>query len=221
MSVRVEFSVPARAFLLGDAVESDPHLRAELDRAVPLCRAMVPVLRVERDDRSRFEQFIDTDPSISTFEFVAQTKSELLYRVEWMGAAERLAVGLTRSHATPLESRLRSRRWRFVLWFSNPEHASSFQRYCRDYEIPLRVSRVTTDDPRSTGDRLTEKQRVAMQVAYDRGYFACPRETDLRSIGRELDISSQAVSQRLRRATARLIEQTVARDRYDTEHPQD
>lgn len=48
---------------------------------------------------------------------------------------------------------------------------------------------------------LTSKQYEALTTAYERGYYQVPRETDLQKLAEELDISHQALSERLRRAT--------------------
>lgn len=54
-------------------------------------------------------------------------------------------------------------------------------------------------------DRLTEKQREAVEIAVARGYYETPRQGELEEIAEELDISVSAASERLNRAEARLI----------------
>jgi predicted DNA binding protein len=81
------------------------------------------------------------------------------------------------------------------------------------------VSAVTREIRRpqeSTGQQvhvdlgvLTEKQRRALELALEGGYYERPREIDLTSIAEQLDISKSAVSQRLRSAERKLIQNTL------------
>jgi Predicted DNA binding protein len=56
---------------------------------------------------------------------------------------------------------------------------------------------------------LTDTQREALVLAYERGYFNSPRESSLEAIGEELGITQQSLSSRLRRGHRRLIENTL------------
>ncbi|MDR5656569.1 helix-turn-helix domain-containing protein [Halodesulfurarchaeum sp. HSR-GB] len=54
---------------------------------------------------------------------------------------------------------------------------------------------------------LTEKQRSAAKLAIEMGYYQRPRETSLEEMAAELDISQQALSQRLGAVEEKLITQ--------------
>jgi predicted DNA binding protein len=56
---------------------------------------------------------------------------------------------------------------------------------------------------------LTDTQREALVLAYERGYFGSPRETSLEEVAAELDITQQSLSSRLRRGHRRLIAATL------------
>jgi hypothetical protein len=60
------------------------------------------------------------------------------------------------------------------------------------------------------GDGLTDNQQEARRTAYELGYFDIPRQASLEAVAAELDISASSVSERLRRAQTRLVEETVA-----------
>ena len=57
---------------------------------------------------------------------------------------------------------------------------------------------------------LTAKQLEALELAYSRGYYRQPRETDLTTLAEELDVSKSAVSQRLRAAESKLLMAVLA-----------
>jgi predicted DNA binding protein len=54
---------------------------------------------------------------------------------------------------------------------------------------------------------LTAKQREAIELAVIKGYFDSDCETELRDLASELDISKPAVSQRLRIAQSKLVQE--------------
>jgi len=56
---------------------------------------------------------------------------------------------------------------------------------------------------------LTTKQRRALELALRNGYYERPREIDLATLAERLGISKSAVSQRLRSAERKLIEDAL------------
>jgi predicted DNA binding protein len=54
---------------------------------------------------------------------------------------------------------------------------------------------------------LTDRQRECLTVAQRMGYFAVPRECTLAELAAALDVDKSSVSETLRRATARVVEQ--------------
>ncbi len=56
---------------------------------------------------------------------------------------------------------------------------------------------------------LTPVQRETLLLAVDRGYYAIPRECTTLELAEELDISDQAVTERLRRAIVTVVKNTV------------
>ena len=56
---------------------------------------------------------------------------------------------------------------------------------------------------------LTDEQYEALTMACETGSVDVPRATDLDELAAELDISHQALSERLRRAQATLVRETL------------
>ncbi|MDR5674081.1 helix-turn-helix domain-containing protein [Halalkaliarchaeum sp. AArc-GB] len=74
------------------------------------------------------------------------------------------------------------------------------------------VDRLVVSEPGNCGDlvlfdrsTLTEKQREAVEVAVERGYFKSGADVHLEEIAGELDISKSALSERLRTAQSKLV----------------
>ena len=62
---------------------------------------------------------------------------------------------------------------------------------------------------------LTEGQYHALLTAVEHGYYDVPQRRTLKELAEEFDISHQALSERLRRGTESLIEDTLlVGDRY-------
>ena len=100
--------------------------------------------------------------------------------------------------------------WRQSGWFA---HRAAFEAF-RDFwqrNGGFRLHRLTREgDSELPGDGLTDRQREALRIAYERGYFDIPRRASLDDVAAELGISASSVSERLRRAQTQLIEETVA-----------
>lgn len=100
--------------------------------------------------------------------------------------------------------------WRQTGWFADRDtfgEFSSFWQRNGGFQL-LRLTRDEESEP--PGDGLTDRQREALRIAYELGYFAIPRRASLEDIAAELGIAASSVSERLRRAQTELIEETVA-----------
>ncbi|WP_226479046.1 helix-turn-helix domain-containing protein [Natrinema amylolyticum] len=88
----------------------------------------------------------------------------------------------------------------------------AYRDVCREKDIPFRIQRIFREsDPSETEDRygITARQREALQIALEEGYFDVPRGTTLSAVAAKLDISDQALSARLRRGQANLLRNTM------------
>jgi len=59
------------------------------------------------------------------------------------------------------------------------------------------------------GGQLTAAQREALSAAKEHGYYEVPRKVSTRDLADELDMSHQNLSELLRRATSKLIDETL------------
>lgn len=84
-------------------------------------------------------------------------------------------------------------------------------------DIPVQTETVTPARP--TGETsvsvdlavLTDKQREALALALDLGYYRRPRDVDLAQLAERFDITKSAVSQRLRSAETKIVENAMGR----------
>lgn len=100
--------------------------------------------------------------------------------------------------------------WRQSGWFADRAAFNEFSSFWQR-NAGFQLHRLTRDGASEPpGDGLSDLQREALRTAYEMGYFEIPRQTSLKTIAAELDISASSVSERLRRAHTQLIEETVA-----------
>lgn len=95
---------------------------------------------------------------------------------------------------------------------------SVLRSHCRENDLCFELKRIyreetADEDPHA----LTDAQHEALLLAYERGYFDSPRVTNLTEIADELDISRQALADRLRRGHKRLLEATIVRESVESE----
>lgn len=101
--------------------------------------------------------------------------------------------------------------WTLRLQFPDRDAAAAFRDRCEAAGVDGSVDALYERDvpPRAARLRLTEPQRRALAVAARRGYFEVPRQTSLAGVAEELDVSSQAASERVRRGLDSLVEEVL------------
>jgi predicted DNA binding protein len=88
---------------------------------------------------------------------------------------------------------------------------TKFHDYCSYYGLSFRLTHLyELRHPNAFRKyEVTPKQREALMVALDLGYFNIPREATLEHVAKKLDISPNALSTRLGRGHANLITNTL------------
>lgn len=69
--------------------------------------------------------------------------------------------------------------------------------------------RSVGDYSRTVSDPLTDRQRAAVAVAWDCGFYDVPREGDIEAVAAELDCAISTASELLRRAESRLVAEVL------------
>lgn len=218
MSVIVEFTIESEDFSLGQALSGvSRSMHIELERIVP-AGDLMPYIWVTGDDHDAFRKTLRATPVIQAIHELDRIGESRLYRLEWAEVPTGLGMGIAQSDAVILEAQANDV-WRFRLRFDDNRKLSMFHNYIVEHELPIRIERTYTLTEK-IGNRsqfnLTQGQREALVLALQRGYFDSPRKVTLATLAEELDISKQALSQRVRRATEKVLRESmstmVARD---------
>lgn len=214
MTVILEFSLPASSFGFGEPFGDDSRFEVEFDRLVPTDEGMLPYLWVLDGDLDRFEERATEASAVEELSRVERLEERGLYEASWTGTASTVVSAIGDADGTVLSARGTAERFRFRVRFPGRSRARIFQSRCADSDVAIEIEKLYGSSGTASRERygLTEKQYSTIRLAYERGYFEEPREVTLENLGSELDISSRAVSQRLRRATARLVDRMLEDD---------
>jgi predicted DNA binding protein len=207
MSVVLEFSIPIEGFTLGRVLAGPPTMHCELERIVPTGEAMMPFVWVTGDDHERFVESVRADDAVETATVLETVGESGLYRIEWVAEPADLLTGIVSANGTVLQA-AGEEQWHFRLRFPGHDERSKFHNYVIDNDIPCRIGRTYPLTETGRSDHrfdLSTEQREALVLALRRGYFATPSEVTLDELAEGLDISRQALSNRIRRGNERVL----------------
>lgn len=206
-----EFSVDAETFPLGSVFTHLPDAEVELERLVPTSKALIPFFWLRGAQSNGLVDAFGDRPEVRRIEVVDEIEDEYLLRVEWEPDARGLLRAIAETPVALLSAVGTSEEWRFEVRAEEAANISAFQAKCREYDVPVELVNLHTLSPMRSGAEydLTETQREALLLAWDRGFYHSPREVTLDDLAEELGITGQSVGSRLRRGTHRLIGSTL------------
>nr|WP_272494377.1 helix-turn-helix domain-containing protein [Natronomonas aquatica] len=206
----MEFTSPTAEFPLGSIFENLPGVTVELERLIPHETHIIPYFWVRGAETEAIEAEFEPHAGTSNIRVVDSFEDEYLMRVEWDQAYVGILVALAKANVAVLSGIGTKDEWRFEVRGESQEAIAEFREYCQDQEIPITITAVHAMLPiHGESYELTETQREALLLAYERGYFDSPREASLKEIAEELGITQQSLSSRLRRGHRRLISATL------------
>ncbi len=214
MATVATISVPADSFPLGTVFADFPNVSVELERIVPTEHALIPyawVSGADEDTIERIESAFRDHPDVHGVSMIDEVSGDFLQRIEWMPEYDGILRAIHDADVSLLEGVGAGDEWEFKIRSTERGGIATFQQACRDLDIPVTVQSVhqlSCRDREAVLD-LTDPQREALVLAYERGYFDTPRRATLGEIGRELGITRQSLASRLRRGERRLIAGTL------------
>lgn len=211
MSVIADVTIPTESFALGEALREHEDLTVEAERlASHSPEWALPFLWTSDVDADAFLEALRDDPTVEDASVVEAVDGEVLYKVRWTDDVLQLITEIIDQHASILEASATEGSWRLLLRFAEEGQVSTFQEHFAERDHAFDVHRIAHPGaPREREFGLTTEQRDALVAALEQGYFEVPREHTIEDLAEELDLSSNAVSQRLRRGSANLIRHTL------------
>ena len=213
MQTIAEFRIPTDRFALHRTLaDTDVSFEAERvtahesDRVIPLLWAAG-----ERSDLDRLEEVLRADPSVEGVTLVTELEDERLFQMEWVKNVRFVVYMLVEEHAAILSASGSSAYWHFRVLFPDREAVSATYDFCEEWDLGISLESVYDMTHERHGRfGLTAEQSEALVLALAKGYFDIPRAVDMDGLADELEISRQAVSERLRRAHKQLVRATMA-----------
>ncbi|NHN49965.1 bacterio-opsin activator [Halostella sp. JP-L12] len=212
MATEATFTVPADEFPLGSVFDRLPDVTVELERMIPARDVVVPYFWVRGTSIDDVEGAFADHPGVKGIELIDSVEDEYLLRVEWMLEYDGVLSTLTETEIPLVRAVGTNRQWTFDVRGDDRSDIAAFQRRCRELDIPITLTKLHALTPieTDTGAALTDSQREALVLAYERGYFNSPRDVTMAEIGDELGITQQAVASRLRRGIDQILGDTLS-----------
>jgi len=210
MATVMEFRSPSDEFPLGTVFENLPNVTVELERLIPQEVFVVPYFWVRGAEIDDIEASFDSHPGVNSVRLVDSVDDEYLLRAEWDREYEGILTALAETDLAVLSATGSEDGWQFEVRGESRADIGNFRTYCQDNDIPIEITAVhALVAVQGEGYDLTDTQREALVLAYERGYFDSPRRASLADVADELGISQQSLSSRLRRGHKRLVGATL------------
>ena len=204
-------TVPADEFALSYTLESLPDLLFEVERIVTSGEErLMPLLWARGSSRERVAETLEADPTVENVELVGDFDGEWLFRMKWLDRVDLLVQMLTSSEAAILDAVGRDGQWQLRVLYPERDLFSRTHEFYEEHGLHFDVTNIRELEGEPAGRYgLTADQYETLAEAARLGYFDVPREVSLDEIADELGVSHQAASERIRRATSALVEDTL------------
>ena len=220
MVIVVEFTVPTAALPSNAVFERLPGSCIEFERIVPTHDAIVPYAWVRGADVDEVRRIVDAfpedrpHPDLRIAEVIDVTDGDVLLKLEWETDCGGLLGAIAGSDVVLVSGSGTADQWRIELRAEERAAVSAFQDRCLENGVPVELTSLHALRPvrTGTGDVLTEPQREALALAYERGYFESPRGATLEEVADELGITGQSLGSRIQRGVERLVAEALAAD---------
>lgn len=224
MTTVAEFAVPSGQVPSRVIFERLPDMTVELERIVPTEAAVIPYAWIHGVDAREVEEILERfpeekpHPGLREIELIDEVNGDFLLRFEWLPDVDGLLRAVAESDVVLVSGVGTAERWRIEVRGEDRAAVSAFQTFCVENDVPVELTSLhALTRLRDGADHvLTDAQREALVLAYDRGYFRSPRESTLEEIAEELEITGQSLGSRLRRGIERLLADALI-DRDDAE----
>jgi predicted DNA binding protein len=164
---------------------------------------------VEGGDVTAFEKGLTADPTVTDVVQLTETRTRRLYRVTVVdGGSVTTAPVWPELNISLLDLTGTHRGWDLRMRISDRDALGRYREACETRNIEFRFEAIYEEREGRTKatTRLTDIQRETLATARELGYYEIPREASLTDVANQCDVSSQAVSERLRRGTASLVD---------------
>lgn len=217
MSVVATISIPSDSFELGKILGVE-GIQVELTQFIPVDSGLVPYFWASNHEMAEFEADVRADSRVASLTALDRAVDSVLYQIEWTNDVDGFLDALSEHDILVERATGTAEEWTFRFRAHESDALTRFHNACREKAIPLTVNKVQHN---ATGrdtdsDELTPKQREAVLLAFEAGYFDVPHGISMTELGEQLNISRQAASRRLSRGLHALITHTLREENPET-----
>lgn len=202
-----EVEVPASTLALAETFERAPNAEVGLERTVGGSHdRTTPFVWIHGVEEDRAGDLLADDSSVANAEQFGEDGDACLFAVEFDGGLTAFTETIFERDGVVVRATATEGVWTFQLRFTDRGDVGEVfdDEFTRRYEATVTRLYGSNDAP-TVSAGVTEKQRQALEAAFEMGYYTVPRDVDLRAVGERLGVSRQAVSERLRRAHEMLV----------------
>jgi len=167
---------------------------------------------IEYDDHEALEAMLESDVTVERFELIDRSGDTAIYYIEHTPKTKLISSVVTQENGFLVHTETKDGGWMVHLLLPDRAALNAIWEYARENEIELDIIEIYSNEDAGgeSSYGLTDEQREALQLAFARGYFNEPRDTSLSEVAEEMELSSTAMSGRLRRGMRNLIAATIA-----------
>lgn len=218
MSLVSELSLSAPLVLFEDAFDREPDATLTLEAAHDLTdddgdTYYVGFWWTAGSPPGDVEAALDADSTVRTVRRVCDLDDRTLHRVETVSfpPEQSLLLPTLRAHdGTPIGATRDADGLHLRVRFPDRNALDAFLDAADEVARRADVHRLYAEDgdPAASHD-LTERQRAALELAYERGYYETPSEVTLDAIADEFGVTPQTLSRHLRVAVEKVVADAV------------
>lgn len=204
----VEFHVSATfLYQTTETLPKTPITIEQLDCRTSGCRA---VTLFGSDNREAIEAALSNDDTVRDATHVAAGKAGHWYSIETDDHILTTAgQALLAADSFLLKAVWDDGDWTITAQFPNKSTVLQLRDKLVDNGVDIDVKSFSEETETTAQFGVTNPQQEVLLLALKRGYFTVPRDASLSDLASELDISSQAASERIRRGTRTLVRNTL------------
>ncbi|AXR81777.1 helix-turn-helix domain-containing protein [Natrarchaeobaculum sulfurireducens] len=203
MTSIADIEIPADGTGLGELFETVPSLSCEMERVIASSGHGLWLSGAPQDD---VEDALDEASAIGRYSLISSDDDRWLYDLEFDPDTVDVFEVVLEEGGTVLSASASNGNWLISIRVVDRESVSSlYDRLVADDVSPTIVRLYDVAEESHSQCGLTPRQYETLVAAIDHGYFEIPREVSMQELSEELDISHQALSERLRRAYRALV----------------
>jgi len=163
-------------------------------------------------DREELESRLDEDPTVQGYWIVDWNDDAGIYYIAHTPETLLISTVVTEVNGFLIHTETKGNGWLAQLLLPDRKALTTIWEFAMDNDISFEIIEIhgSDDTGTETSYGLTDEQTTALKTAYEEGYFDEPREISLDEVAQEMDLSSSAVSGRLRRGMRNLVAATIA-----------